>query len=339
MKITEISEKERIAYNKIVTHPLQSYEWGEFRKKTGVKVIRQGFSSQGKLIDGFTLTIHKIPRLPFTIGYLPKSTLPTKNLISELKKIGKNEKCLFIQLEPNVIKNDESEKMMTALSLKPSAHPLFTPHTFVLDLTKSEDELLASFHPKTRYNIKIARKHNVTITERNTTESFTTYLRLTEETTKRQRFFAHSPNYHTQQWETLPHEAKSPYTTLSSHLFLANYNMKTLAAWMLFVFKDTLYYPYGASSNEHRETMSSNLMMWEIIKFGKKLGLKKLDMWGALGSDPDPHDPWYGFHRFKQGYRPTPTEFVGSFDLVINPVLYPLYTTADKLRWLALKLR
>jgi lipid II:glycine glycyltransferase (peptidoglycan interpeptide bridge formation enzyme) len=105
----------------------------------------------------------------------------------------------------------------------------------------------------------------------------------------------------------------------------------------LFVYKDTLYYPYGASSSEHRETMASNLMMWEAIKFGKNLGLKKFDMWGALSPNPDPKDPWYGFHRFKQGYGPELVEFIGSYDLIINPMLYQLYKIADKIRWLILK--
>ena len=85
--------------------------------------------------------------------------------------------------------------------------------------------------------------------------------------------------------------------------------------------------------------MASNLLCWEAIKFGKKLGLTKFDMWGALGPNPDKNDPWYGFHRFKEGYGGKLTEFVGSYDLVINPVLYQTYKVADKLRWAALKFK
>src|SRR3989344_7677794 len=80
-------------FNKNVNHPLQSYEWGKFREKTGIKVIRGG---------DFQLTIHKIPYLPWTIGYLPKGKLPDKKLVEELRKIGKENNCIFIQLEPNV---------------------------------------------------------------------------------------------------------------------------------------------------------------------------------------------------------------------------------------------
>jgi lipid II:glycine glycyltransferase (peptidoglycan interpeptide bridge formation enzyme) len=85
--------------------------------------------------------------------------------------------------------------------------------------------------------------------------------------------------------------------------------------------------------------MASTLMMWEVIKFGKKLGLSKFDMWGALSKNPDPKDPWFGFHRFKQGFGPEHVEFIGSYDLVINPWQYQLYKIADKARWAMLKFK
>lgn len=318
------------------THPLQSLEWGEFRKKTRVKVIRE---------KNFQLTIHRIPHLPWTIGYLPKGPLPKKETIEKLKEIGKRENCIFIQLEPSVKESQLPNYSITQLlNLHPSFHPLFTKYTFILDLTKTEEELLAGMHPKTRYNIKVAQKHKVQIVEDNSDEAFETYLKLLKETNKRQNFYAHTEKYHRLMWKTL--RISNSYDRLTAHLFLANYKPSainhqpiTLAAWILFVYQDTLYYPYGASSSLYRETMASNLMMWEAIRFGKKLGLKKFDMWGALGKNPDKNDPWYGFHRFKQGYGGELVEFAGSFDLVINPLIYQLYKIADKIRWLILKLK
>jgi lipid II:glycine glycyltransferase (peptidoglycan interpeptide bridge formation enzyme) len=85
--------------------------------------------------------------------------------------------------------------------------------------------------------------------------------------------------------------------------------------------------------------MSNNLTAWEAIKFGKKLGLEKFDMWGALGPEPDKNDPWYGFHRFKEGYGADLVEFVGSYDLIIRPQAYSIYKVADKARWGFLKLK
>ncbi|MBU4016648.1 peptidoglycan bridge formation glycyltransferase FemA/FemB family protein, partial [Patescibacteria group bacterium] len=324
MNIRTITIKDNSEFNSVVSHPLQSFEWGEFRRKTGIKVIRRGFFEKRKLVKGFTLTIHKIPKTPFSIGYLPKGDMPNKELIDELRRIGKEEKCIFIQLEPNIILNrhsgeeqgedsriDSGQARMTKLDLVLAAHPLFTKYTFVLDLTKSEEELLKAMHPKARYNIKVAKKHGVEIIEDNSEKAFSEYWRLMEETTKRQNFYVHTEKYHKLLRETLMIK-DSPFTKggrgdfnqLTSHLFLAKYKGKILTAWTLFVFKDTLYYPYGASSSENREVMASNLIMWEAIRFGKKLGLKKFDMWGALGPNPNPKDPWYGFHNFKEKYAP-----------------------------------
>lgn len=337
MVLHEIDEKEKESYNAVVSHPLQSFEWGEFREKTGVKVIRKGIYKEEKLISGFQLTIHKIPRTPFTIGYLPKGEMPTKEMIEALRQIGKKEKCIFIQLEPNVIGSKEQEKTIKHLGLAHAAHPLFTKYTFVLDLTKSEEELLKNMHPKGRYNIKVAKKHSVQVIEDNSQEAFEKYWELTEETTKRQKFYAHTKLYHRYQWETFSHVHTTKY--LTSHLLTAQYEGKILTTMLFFVFHDTLYYPYGASSNEHRNVMHSNLAMWEGIQFGRKLGLKKFDMWGAMSADPDQSDPWFGFHNFKQKFGPKHVEFVGSFDLVINPAFYQTYKIADKLRWMLLKLK
>lgn len=330
--------------NSIASHPLQSSEWGKFRKKTGVKAIRG---------DCFQLTIHKIPYTPWTIGYLPKGPMPTKEMLTELIGIGKKEKCIFIQLEPNIRKPQLPNYPAAQLpNLRPAAHPLFTKYTFILDLTKSEEELLKTMHPKTRYNIKVAQKHGVKIVEDNSDEAFEIYIKLLRETTKRQGFYAHAEKYHRLMWQTLKNHKSSiinlkSNNKLTAHLLLANYqppkpytlNPIPLVAWILFVYKNTLYYPYGASSNLYRETMASNLMMWEAIKFGKKLGLKKFDMWGSLGPNPNKNDWWYGFHRFKEGYGGKLVEFIGSYDLVINPILYNIYKILDKLRWIALRVR
>jgi lipid II:glycine glycyltransferase (peptidoglycan interpeptide bridge formation enzyme) len=183
----------------------------------------------------------------------------------------------------------------------------------------------------------VAQRHGVEVVEDNSDEAFEQYWKLMEETTKRQQFYAHTKQYHQLQWETL--KTSNVKNALTSHLFLAKYQGKVLTAWLLFVFKDTLYYPYGASSREHKEVMHSSLMMWEAVRFGKRLGLREFDLWGAMGPNPDPNDSWFGFHTFKERFGPEHGEFVGSYDLVIDPVLYQGYKLADKLRWLYLRMK
>ncbi len=333
LTIRDATDKDQEAWDAIVGHPLQSWAWGEFRKAMGIDVVRRVVTCDKKIVDGFQLTFHKIPHTPWTIGYFPKGPEPTEEMFTDLREIGNQKHALFIQLEPNIV--SPAPWLLGYLAtrlLRPAHHPLFTKNTFVLDLTKSEDDLLKDMHSKTRYNIKVAQKYGVTVQEDNSDAAFEQYLRLTLETTGRQNFYAHNRHYHETQWKTLKDSGMAK-------LFTATYQKETLVTWLLFIWKNTLYYPYGASSRDRREVMAPTLMLWEVAKWAKKQKLKKFDLWGAIGPNPDPKDPWYGFHRFKEGFHPELVEFVGSYDLVISPVLYQLYKLADKLRWIVLKLK
>lgn len=305
-------------FNKTAFHPLQSWEWGEFRKSWGNQLVRFSFGQ---------VTLHRIPLTPFKIGALIKGPAPTKTMIDELKKLAKKEKIIFVKLEPNSAKAtlgtaqfNKTIKLLRENGCVPGK-TLFTPTTFWIDLTKSEDELLAGFHSKTRYNIRLAQKQGVSVTEDNSDSAFEKYLSLTEETAKRQGFYAHSKKYHRLMWEQLKPAG-------IAHLLVAKYKGEIITAWILFVWRDFLYYPYGASTDKYKNVMSNNLMMWEAIRFGKSLGLTTFDLWGR--------EEGKGFTRFKEGYNPKVIEFLGTWDLITSPFYYP-YRLSEYLRWIILR--
>jgi lipid II:glycine glycyltransferase (peptidoglycan interpeptide bridge formation enzyme) len=346
MIIREVRPEERQAFNQAVRHPLQSWEWGEFREKTGVVPVRLGRFEGSQLIDGWQITFHKLPKVAFTAGYLPKCSLPDAQVLAALKEIGRQHQALFIKLEPNVgqplgqaglpyQESSSGHKQIKRFLLDHSCvygRPLFTKYTFQIDLTLSEEELLGRMKQKTRYNIGLAHRKGVTISEDSSETAFREHLDLTFQTTKRQGFYAHDRRYHTDMWQTLRPAGVA-------HLLKASWQGKTLVTWIVFIFQDTLYYPYGASSSQYREVMASNLMMWEAIRFGKHLHLKTFDLWGSLGPEADPKDPWFGFHHFKEGFGPTLIEFVGTFDYVLDPPKYQVYRALENLRWKWLRLR
>ncbi|NMB56741.1 peptidoglycan bridge formation glycyltransferase FemA/FemB family protein [Candidatus Beckwithbacteria bacterium] len=344
MLIREVRPEEKDLYNKVVNHPLQSWQWGEFREKTKTEVVRLGFFNNNNIQGGIQITLHHIPNLNRTIGYLPRCVMPNEQIFHALKDLGKRKKTIFFKIEPNFFtkayKKDDHKpspfKKEQEFLFKNGCvfgKPLFTKYSFILDLTQSDDQLLQNMKQKTRYNIRVAQKKEVKIIEDNSETAFDEYLDLTfNETTKRQRFYAHDREYHRKMWHAL-----NPAGI--AHLLKAVYNSQTLVTWILFTFNDALYYPYGASSSQNRDVMASNLMMWEAIRFGKARNLKYFDMWGSLGPDPDPKDPWYGFHHFKDGYGPTLMEFIGTYDFVIDPPMYQVYKLMDKARWAMLKIK
>lgn len=317
--VKEVDETQKSAFNKLTNHPVQSWEWGEFRKRTGKKVVRLGLYDGKRLKEGWQLTIHVIPHTNFKLGVFSKGPGPNKEMLAGLREFAQKENLIFIRIEPNETKN---EILLRRYGARPG-RPFFTKSTFLLDLTKSEEELLAAMHPKTRYNIRVAQKHGVEVVEDNSKEAFKTYLNLTDETTKRQKFYAHTQEYHRLMWEVL-HPAGI------ARLLTARYKGEIIAVWVLFVWKDTLYYPYGASTDKYKNIMANYAMMWGAIKFGKNLGLRKFDFWGR--------EEGKGYTRFKEGFSPQVVEFLGTWDLVINPALYILYRIAEEIRWALLKL-
>ncbi len=325
---------ENVAWNRGVSHPLQAWEWGEFRAATGLKVVR---------VEGMQITIHPIPHTPWAVGYYPKGSEPSFKQVEVLKKVARDNNCIFIKCEPKVEINSESIKLkedLKKMGFVPG-RSLFTRYNFVLDVTPSEEELLASFKQKTRYNIKIAQKRGVTVELSDEQADFERYLELTQETTERQGFYAHSSSYHKKMWEALGNKLKendqNNNDELSAHLLVARYEDVVITTWIIFKFKDILYYPYGASTREHREVMANNLVMWEAVKLAKKWGCSYLDMWGALGPEPDKSDPWYGFHTFKAGYGARHVAYIGTWDYVARPMLYRIYSVLDNMRWILLR--
>jgi len=183
---------------------------------------------------------------------------------------------------------------------------------------------LKNLKQKTRYNIRLAEKKGVTVGEESTDEGFEKFLKLYFDTCERQKYYGHSREYHRIIWQSLKGSI--------AKVLIANYENEPLAAYELFHYKDTFYYPYGGSSEKHRNVMSANLLMWQAILLGKKLGAKTFDLWGSLPQNFEQDNKWSGFTRFKEGYGTRYVEFIGSYDLVISPVLYKIYNTANTLR-------
>jgi len=304
---------DREEWNKKVGHPMQSWEWGEFRGK------RQPINR----IENMLVVWTRIKYTPWLFGYIPMGKLPSYEDIKLLSNLGKKRKAIGIRMEPNVLKQDIKIDGLVI------GRPLFKKKTYWWDLTKNEEELLKAMHPKGRYNIKVALKHGVEVCEDNSDEAFENYLDLMfEGTTKRQGIYSHSRNYHRQLWDSLKGEI--------AHLWIAELNGKILAANLIFEFKDNIlhcekiYYAYGASALEHKEVMAPTLLLWEIAKFYKYKGIKIFDLWGA--------EEGKGFSRFKSQFGADLVEAIGTFDLPINKPLYWVFRIAEEVRWRILRI-
>src|SRR3989337_4261518 len=250
MTISLLREDQREIFNENAGHPLQSWEWGEFRKEAGNEVVRLGIFDGKKLTDAVQMLIHRIPKISYKIGTIIKGLKPTKELLIHLNKLAKERKLIFIKLEPNipVLKNSQPVaqnpkiKLTNLLTVNGAVRgkTLFTPTTFWIDLTKSEDDLMKSFNSKTRYNIRLAQKHGVEVVEDNSDNAFEKYIDLTRETVERQGFYSHTERYHRLMWQTLHKEMIEDKKKPIARLLVARYKEQIITTWILLVWHQFL---------------------------------------------------------------------------------------------------
>lgn len=337
--ITTTEKKEE--WNRLACHPLETWEWGEVKKNTGNEIYRLGrFDEKEKLIEILLISLHKVP-FGYSIAYSARSVWPSPAILVYAQKLLRSKNCIFLKLEPNVFAEEAGvyripllKKVWTEERLRfvLSNSRVFATHTFIVDLSFSEDKLLAQMKPKTRYNIRLAQKKGVVVKDESENKhGFDIFFKLYTETLRRQNYLGHDRSYQKTVWRYLGKKI--------ARILIAYYKGEPLAAYQLFFFKDRAYYVYGGSSSKHKEVMASNLLMWESLRLAKRLKCQTFDMWGALPKDYNPADPWAGFHRFKEGYGGRHKSYIGSIDIVLKPLEYRVFSLLWPIRYWLLQLK
>jgi lipid II:glycine glycyltransferase (peptidoglycan interpeptide bridge formation enzyme) len=233
----------------------------------------------------------------------------------------RNKKCIFLRVEPSFIPKQSS------LSFRKSID-LHMPTTLLLDLQKTSEELLADMHQKTRYNIRLAQKKGLVLSEEKNSTSF---WRLSQKTSERDRFRLH-PESHYQAM------IDSPFV----HQLSLRYQNTDIVSGIFVGYGDTFSYLHGASDYEYRTLMAPYLLQWSAIEKAKSLGYRWYDFYGLAPEnrsesrtstdlitpddyvyDPECHDA--GFTRFKLGFGGIVEATPGTWDIVIDEKKYSRY--------------
>jgi lipid II:glycine glycyltransferase (peptidoglycan interpeptide bridge formation enzyme) len=334
---------------------LQSWEWGEFQESLGRKIWRLGDGESWQAV---------VVKYDFPMGknylYCPagpiisnikaqseKPQLKAQNFLDELRKIAIREKSIFLKIEPFWGKGETLRQAQginfNDLKFIKSDGGQRILKTLVLDLNKSEDELLAEMKQKTRYNIRLAEKQGVKIKVSNNLEKdIDIFYQLAKETAKRDGFDIHLKEHYEKMFFTChserseesqeiekeisrPAQGGARNDKLFIELFLAEYQNKIIAANIVVFFGSRAIYLHGASSNERRNLMAPYLLQWEQIKEAKKRGCQIYDFWGIS------EENWPGVTRFKKGFGGKEIDYVGTCDYIFRSIWYMIYRAAKKL--------
>lgn len=181
---------------------------------------------------------------------------------------------------------------------------------FIMDLTgRTEDEILADFHSKTRYNIRYAGRKGVTTRWERTPEALDTFYELTKIMAERNGINHRPKDYFARLLKAFP----------KARIYISSYGDKDLSAAIALPYNKKLFYIYGASSNELRNKQPNYDMQWEMIRWGLEMGMEEYDFGGVFEFGPQ-----NGLYRFKSGFCEVEgvTEFIGELDLVLDEEVY-----------------
>jgi len=315
----------------ITKHPeanfLQTSSWGKVYELTNGKVHYLGFFDQEVLV-GTCLAILKpakrgryleIPGGPL-IDWQNHSQV--KQMLGALKDLAAAENCVFVRMRPNIPDSPENRQIFDKNKLHLSPMHLHAEHTVVIDLTKSEDELLANMRRQTRYEVRRADKLGVKVISSTHPSAFKEFHDTQLATAKRQHFIPSPEAFIIAQNEAFSGQAK---------IYKAELNGAALAFGLILLQAPEAIYHEAASTEAGRSLPGAYAIQWQVIQDAKKLGLQRYNLFG-IAPPGNAHHRYSGVTTFKTGFGGELVNYIPAYDLVVDPIKYQIVKTIELVR-------
>jgi lipid II:glycine glycyltransferase (peptidoglycan interpeptide bridge formation enzyme) len=301
---------------------LQSWNWGEFEKSLGEKILRLGFFKNNEL-KGIGLVIKKKAKrgdyLECPGGPLIdfKQTDYFKLFLKEIKKIAKKEKCFFIRVRPQLKDNSENSLLFKKAGFHKSPMHLHAERTWQIDLKKSEEDILMDMRKNTRYMVRKSLKIDFKVEQSLLVRDVDYLYDLQMKTVKRQKFVPFSKEYFQKELLAFKDDDKI-------RLFKISYKGRVLAAAFIVFYAETAYYHYSGTSLEFPKLPVSYRLQWEAVKEAKKRGLRVYDLWG-VAPENKPNHRFAGVSLFKKGFGGQGLNYLPAQDLPFKKLYWSIY--------------
>jgi lipid II:glycine glycyltransferase (peptidoglycan interpeptide bridge formation enzyme) len=349
-------------------HFLQTYEWGQVKAKYGWQPGYVVWDEEGKIKEASSLasldvqpsaaTLILKKTIPMggmsarlSVLYAPKGPLldwtnvPLRNrVLNDLQAFARKQGGIFLKVDPDVvlgtgipaseedITDQHGQAVMSELKRRGwrfSADQIQFKNTVLIDLSASEEELLARMKQKTRYNIRLAEKKGVAL-RIGKQEDLGMLYQMYAETSVRDGFVIRDEAYYRIVWELFMAGREwsmvgGPLSLPFAEPLIAEVDGEPVAAIFVFYFAGRAYYVYGMSREAHREKMPTYLLQWEAMKRAKAKGCAIYDLWGAPDVFAETDSMW-GVYRFKEGLGGEVVRTLGAWDFAPNPFWYKLYS-------------
>lgn len=324
-------------------HLLQTWEWGQVKAQFGWKPFTRTWEVDGEIaaaalilertinLGGMAarLRMHYTPKGPLLCDWSDAGL--RARVLSDLESFARQRSAFLLKIDPDVpvgsgvpgepdaqegLIGTTFERELSRRGWHFSDEQVQFRNTVLVDLTQSEDDLLAAMKSKTRYNVRLAGRRGVTVRQGRPAD-FDLLYRMYAETAVRDGFAIRGQEYYQAVWQTF---SKSGMLTP----LVAEVEGEAVAGLMLFAFGGRCWYLHGMSTEAHRNLMPTYLLQWEAMRTGKALGCRTYDMWGAPDEFSEADDMW-GVYRFKEGFGGRVLRTIGAWDKPLRPLVFQLY--------------
>lgn len=321
LKIEEITNKkiweDFLDNPKVVNYPLfQSWNFGVVQEKMGSNIWRIGVYDNKKLVGicqiidvnarrGHYLHLRHGPVLnPFN----PKVF---DTLIEYIKNLARKNSASFIRLSPVVESHLVPQDFLSSRNMHPAPiHKMDAELCWVLDITKSEEELLSNMRKSHRYLIRKAlADKSLKIIKSTNLKDMDRFIPLYKHLSKRKHFVPHRGVR--EEFEVFKKDNQSM-------LFLVEYQKKIIAGGLFDFVGKTAIYRHSASNEEYRNIPGMYLMLWSAVEEAKKRNMHYFNFWGVIKDSDSKSHPWYGLSLFKKGFGGEEKEFLHAQDLPLS---------------------
>ncbi len=329
---TQTEEYENFVKSCKKGHFTQSVMWAKIKTdwKFEAVIVRD---ENGKIVGTVGVLIRHVPVFKANMMYSPRGPVcdihdrqVMKQLMDGVNALAKKYRAYIFKIDPDV-KSDDKEFIQICSSLGlamgsdtknfEGVQPRYVFRLYIDG--RDEEQLLASFHQKTRYNIRVAIKKGVVVRTEGI-DKVDDFYKIMLETGVRDNFVIRNAAYFRRLLEALGQHAR---------LYMAYLDSKPIAGTIAVAYGDKVWYLYGASSDSYRNVMPNYLLQFEMIKWAVELGASVYDFRGVSG-DISEDNPLYGLYRFKKGFNGEFTEFVGEMSVVYRPLVNRFLKFAEK---------
>lgn len=288
-------------------HPLQLWGWGELKSAHGWSAHRVMFVDENENVIGAAqLLVKRLPGLFGRLIYAPRGPVWREGKGSAVleglaKYVKEHLPGMVLTIEPDV------EQIPDAPGWRKSKNTILIPRTLILDLCKSEEELLESMTKKTRQYIRKSGRENITIRQVKDREVLDECLAIYHETAGRAGFALHNDDYYYDVSNMLGE---------SSQIFAAFHGEKPVAFLWIALSSVTAFELYGGMNVIGHDLRANYALKWFAIQKCKEWGIERYDLNGLLND---------GVSTFKQGFADHEDMLAGTYDYPLSP-LYTLWS-------------